>query len=155
MTGWLIFLAVILLIGALPVGASLKYDSDGPAVRLAIGPVKLLLFPRTQKEKKEKKEKPQKRLKNSKKTEEVVPDGPPEGAPSKKLEKPKQTGGSITDFLPLLDVALDLLAGLKDRLRVDLLRLQLVMAADDPADLAVNYGRAQAAGAALLAKLNE
>lgn len=152
MTGWLIGLAVIALIAAVPVGATVQYDADGPAVRLIIGPVTILLYPRPQKGKKKKSEKQDK---NQKKAEDPVPVGPPEGAPAKKLKKPKEKGGSITDFLPLLDVALDLLAGLKDRLRVNLLRLHLVMAADDPADLAINYGRAQAAGAALLAKLNE
>ena len=153
MTGWLIFLGVIVLIAVFPVGISAQYDADGPAAGVMAGPIRIQLYPRPKKEKKENKTKKQK--KNAEKAEESLPDGPPPGAPSKKPEKPKKKGGSLTDFLPLLDVALDLLADLKDKLRVDLLRLHLVMAADDPADLAMNYGRAQAAGAALLAKLNE
>ena len=158
MKGWLIFLGILLAIGLLPVGASVRYDESGPLVKLLLGPVKILLFPRPKKEKKtaqkddttpkEKKTKPEPAVK-----EEPVPEGPPEGAPSKKLEKPKK-GGSLLDFLPLVDVVMDMLSSLVGRLRVNYLQLHLILAGDDPADLAINYGRAQAAGATLLAQLN-
>ena len=57
-------------------------------------------------------------------------------------------------FFLFLDVVLDMLSGLRHRLRVNFLQLRLTMAGDDPSDLAVNYGRAQAAGAVLMAQLN-
>ena len=162
MKGLLIFLGIITLIGILPVGASVLYDEAGLAVKLLLGPLKILLLPRPKKEKKEKKQKdpkpktqkvPQPRSDTPSPAAEPIPDGPPEGAPAKKLEKPKK-GGSLTDFLPLADVALDMLASLIGRLRVNFLRLHLILGSGDPADLAINYGRAQAAGATLLAKLN-
>ena len=53
--GWLITLGILTLLAVLPVGVSVKYDSDGPLVRLIVGPIKMTLFPRPQKEKKPKK----------------------------------------------------------------------------------------------------
>lgn len=154
MTGWLIFLGILVAIAVLPVGASVRYDESGPLVRVLLGPVKILLYPRATKEKTPKqKDKKPKQKKSADQEEDAVPDGPPEGAPSKKLDKPKK-GGSLLDFLPLVDVVMDMLSGLAGRLRVNYLQLHLILAGDDPADLAVNYGRAQAAGAALLAQLN-
>lgn len=152
MTGWLIFLGIMLLVAAFPVGASVRYDEDGLLVRLILGPIRLLLYPRP-KRAGEVERKPADKSKKAFQKKERSPDGPPAGAPHKDLPKPKM-GGSLVDFLPLLDVAVDMLSGLGSRLRVNYLQLRLTMAGDDPCDLAVNYGRAQAAGAALLAQLN-
>lgn len=152
MTGWLIFFGILGLIAMIPVGALVCYDAQGFRASVIAGALKIQLFPRKKagdKPKKEKKQKP-----DPKPAEEPLPEGKPEGAPSKDLGKPDD-GGSLLDFLPLLDVALDMLASLVGRLRVNELRLRLTLAGDDPCDLAVNYGRAQAAGAALMAKLNE
>lgn len=159
MTGLMIFLGICFLIGMIPLGVSVVYDEDGTVVRVIAGPLKLLVFPRPKKAKKETPPKPaaeeakkEQKAKKSKQTDDI-PDGPPDGAPSKKLPKPKQ-GGSMLDFIPLVDVAVDMLSGLGRRLRVNTLQLRLTMAGDDPCDLAVNYGKAQAAGAALLAQLD-
>ena len=156
MNGWLIFLGILAAIAVIPVGASVRYDESGAVVKLLIGPVKLHLLPRpkngTQSSQKAVKSDKEKQAEADAK-EEPIPDAPPEGAPTKKLAKP-QKGGSLADFLPLVDVALDMVSGLVGRLRVKFLRLHLTLGGHDPADLAVNYGRAQAAGAALLAQLN-
>lgn len=160
MTGWLIFLGIIAATAIMPVGASVRYDETGPEAKLIIGPLKILLFPRLKKEKKinvnqADKSKKKTSAESSQPTQEPIPDGPPEGAPVNPNPKPKEKkGGSLTDFLPLVDVAIDMLNGLKNRLRVNYLQLRLIMAGNDPADLAINYGRAQAAGAALLAQLD-
>ena len=74
------------------------------------------------------------------------------GEKQKPFPKPK-TGGSWTDFLPLVRIGLDLLNDFRRKLRVNELKLHLTMAADDPCDLAVNYGRMNASLAALLAQL--
>lgn len=152
MRGLLIFLGIVFLIAILPVGASVQYDASGAQAKLIVGPVKILLYPRPKKEKKKdgKEEKPQKK----KKKKEEDPDGPPKGAPKNPRPKEEQKGGSWKDFLPLVEVAKDMLVGLKNRLRVNYLQLRLIMAGDDPCDLAINYGRAQAAGAAVLAQLD-
>ena len=146
--GWLIALAVIVLLAILPLGASVLYDEDGPRVRILAGPLKIQVFPLKKKKKnKPRKAKSQKQKKPKKAAAETAPAEKPNPAP-----KPK-SGGSWTDFLPLVRIALDLLNDLRRKLRVDHLKLHLTMAADDPCDLAVNYGRMNASLAGLIAQL--
>ena len=142
--GWLIFLAILVLLAILPLGASVLYDADGPRVRIVAGPVKIQVFPMKKKPKKDKpkKEKPKKEQKKPAQA----------GEEQKPFPKPK-TGGSWTDFLPLIQVVLDLLNDLRRKLRVNELKLHLTLAGDDPCDLAVNYGRMNASLAALIAQL--
>ncbi len=144
--GWLIALAVLVLLAILPLGASVLYDEDGPRVRVVAGPLKIQVFPLKKKPKKNKPkaEKPKKDKKPKK--------AAPEGEKPEPFPKPK-TGGSWTDFLPLVRVALDLLNDLRRKLRVDHLKLHLTLAGDDPCDLAVNYGRMNASLATLIAQL--
>lgn len=123
--GWLIALAVIVLLAVLPLGASVKYDSGGLLVRLIAGPARITLFPRKKKDKKEKKPKKQKKP-----------------APKMEAAPKEKTGGKLTDFLPLVQVALDFLGDFRRKLRVNRLEMKIIMAGGDPCDLAVNYGRA-------------
>ena len=147
--GWWIALAVIVLLAVLPLGASVRYEETGFSAWLLIGPGKLRLYPA---KKKEKPEKPEKKKQPAKQP-------PAESETAKQARKkadrmlaPK--GGSWTDFLPLVRVGLDFLGDLRRKIRVRDLELQLMMAGDDPCDLAVNYGRANAAMGALLAGLD-
>ena len=55
---------------------------------------------------------------------------------------PEEKGGSWTDFLSLIPVVLDFLSDFRRKLRVNRLEMKLILAADDPCDLAINYGRA-------------
>lgn len=72
----------------------------------------------------------------------------------KPREEPKEeSGGSWTDFLSLVPIVFDFLGDFRRKLRVDRLELKLIMAADDPCDLAINYGRAWAALGNLLPQL--
>ena len=142
--GWLIFLAILVLLAILPLGASVLYDEDGPRVRIVAGPVKIQVFPMKKKPKKDKPKK-EKTKKEQKKPARA-------GEEQKPFPKPK-TGGSWTDFLPLVQVVLDLLNDLRRKLRVNHLLLHLTLAGDDPCDLAVNYGRMNASLAALIAQL--
>lgn len=154
--GWLITLGILTLLAVLPVGVSVKYDSDGPLVRLIVGPIKMTLFPRPKKEKKPKIEK--KKAENQTETPEPVKKQAQTNAGPSPAEKPKEqkkSGGKLTDFLPLVRTALDFLGDFRRKLRVDLLELKLVMAAEDPCDLAVNYGRAWAAVGNLMPKLEK
>ena len=64
-------------------------------------------------------------------------------------------GGSLTDFLPFVKLALDFLNDFRKKLRIDNLELKLILAADDPCDLAVNYGRTWAAVGNLLTALDQ
>ena len=143
--GWIIFLAILVLLAVLPLGASVLYDEDGPRVRIVAGPMKFQVFPMKKKPKKAKKAKKEASPKKPKKQKAAADSQKP-------FPKPK-TGGSWTDFLPLVQVALDLLNDLRRKLRVNELKLHLTMAGDDPCDLAVNYGRMNASLAALIAQL--
>lgn len=59
----------------------------------------------------------------------------------------------MEDFLPLVKVALDLLGDLRRKLRLNRLEIKLILAGDDPCDLAVNYGRAWSALGNLIPQL--
>ena len=141
MMGWIIALLILFLLAILPLGASVLYDEDGPRVRIVAGPVKIQVFPM---KKKAKKDKPKKEAKKKPAKAEK---------PAKKPAPKPKSGGSWTDFLPLVRIALDLLNDLRRKLRVNELKLHLTMAGDDPCDLAVNYGRMNASLAALIAQL--
>ena len=139
--GWIIALLILFLLAILPLGASVLYDEDGPRVRIVAGPVKIQVFPMKEKTKKDKPKKEAKK-KPAK-----------EGKTAKKPAPKPKSGGSWTDFLPLVRIALDLLNDFRRKLRVNELKLHLTMAGDDPCDLAVNYGRMNASLAALIAQL--
>lgn len=138
MMGWLIAFMIVFLLAILPLGASVKYNSDGPLVRIIAGPVRVKVFPVKKKEKKEKKPKEKKQKKEKPKT-----DG--QQTMEKPKEEKKEKGGSLLDFLPLVRVGLDLLNDFRWKLRLNRLELKLILAANDPADLGLNYGRAWAA----------
>lgn len=135
--GWLIALGVLTLIAILPVGVSARYDESGPYVAVIAGPLRIPVFPIKKKEKKEKKEKPKKIKKQT------------SAKPAAKQKKQPSKGGSLSDFLPIVDRVLDFLTGFGRRLRVKHLYLKLILAGADPSDLAVNYGR----GCALMGNL--
>lgn len=147
--GWIIAFAILFLLAILPLGASVLYDEDGPVVRVVAGPLKIKVFPL---KKKPKKDKPKKEKKPKKEAAPEAPAGT-QPAPEKRKVPKQKKGGSILDFLPLVNVALDLLNDLRLKLRVDHLKLHLTMAADDPCDLAIHYGRMNASVAGLLTQL--
>ena len=137
--GWLITLGILVILAWLPLGATVRYNDQGVALKLIAGPVRIPILPKKkaqEKEKPKKEEKPKKRQSVAKKTE----------APKPQEEK----GGPVTDFLPLVQTALDLLNAFRKKLRINHLYLKLIMASDDPCDLAVNYGKANAAMGNLL-----
>ena len=152
--GWLITLGIVFLLAVIPLGIRIRYNSEGMVLKIIAGPVKITLLPRPKKEKKEKKKKEPKK-KDTPAEEENLPKPPqPPKAPKKKKAKGEK-GGSLTDFLPLVKVALDFLGDFRRKLRLDNLYLRLILAADDPCDLAVNYGRAWAAVGNLIPQLEK
>lgn len=126
--GWLIALGVIAALSILPLGIIARYQGAGPLVQAHIGPIPITLYPAKKK----------KKAAAKKKT-----------APQKKTTgagKKKKTGGSITDFWPLVKVALDFLEEFfREKLRVNRLELKIILAGGDPCDLAINYGKYWAA----------
>ena len=127
--GWLIALGVLALIAILPVGVSAIYDAGGPQVCVIAGFMRISVFPRQKREKKPKET--EKKQMSSK--------------PAVKKKTAPKSGGSIFDFLPLVDTVLDFLSAFRRKLRINHLQMKLILAGDDPAALAQNYGRAWAA----------
>lgn len=140
MTGWLIALGIVFLLAILPLGVLVKYNADGPLVRIIAGPVRITVFPLKKKEKKPKKEETSQKA-ELKKQEKAAKKA---AAKEKKKNEPEK-GGRVLDFLPLAKLALDFLGDFRRKLRIDRLELKLIMAGGDPCDLALNYGRAWAA----------
>ena len=145
--GWLIFLAILIGLGCLPLGVRLRYDEDGPLAAVLLGRLPIVLYPLpgwlkklTSREKKDGEKKPKKeKPKKEKPPKDTVGEGP--------------QGGSWKKFLPLVRLGLHFLGDFRRKLRVNRLVLRLTLAGDDPCDLAVNYGRAWAAVGNLLAAM--
>ena len=153
--GWLITLLILVLLAVIPLGVSIVYDEDGALVRVIAGPVKIKVYPAPKKDKKPKKEKRAKKEKKqpkAKKQSESSAKTEPATNAEPQPQK-KKRGGPITDFLPLVKVLLKFLDGFRRKLRLNVLELKLIMAADDPCDLAVNYGKAWAAVGNLMPQL--
>ena len=154
--GWLITLGVVLFLAVLPLGVHITYDSQGALVRVIAGPVKFTVFPMPKKEKKEKEKKESGKAEPAPaSTAEKLPQPPKAPAPPKETKPKEPTGGSFLDFLPLVKLAFDFLGDFRRKLRLNHLYLKLVMAADDPCDLAVNYGRTWAAVGNLMPRLEK
>ena len=128
--GWLIAFGVLALIAMVPIGVSALYDEEGPRVSVIAGLIRIRVFPVKKKQKKEK-EKPKENKPKSKKTSKST---------NQKQEK-KKKGGSIHDFLPIIDLLLDFLAAFGRKLRVNQLELKLILGGPDPCDLVENYGK--------------
>ena len=139
MGGW-ITLGVLALLTILPLGVRIRYDAQGPLVKLIVGPVKLTVYPRPKKEKKSPKKEIAKSASADVQPEEPLLPDPPQPPPVPKKEK-KPSGGSLTDFLPFIKLGLDFLGDFRRKLRVNHLYLRLILASSDPCDLAVNYGK--------------
>lgn len=151
--GWWIFLGIMVLLLILPLGVSLFYDAAGTRIRVIAGPIRFTIFPGKKKEKAEKpKQEPAEQTKDAGPTEasaaqpkkQALPEAPK--PPKAKEEKKEASGGSLMDFLPLVELALKFVGDFFHKtLHIDVLYVKLTMAGDDPADLAINYGRAWAA----------
>lgn len=142
MMGWMIALGGLVLLGFVRIGIRARYDADGPLVQLLLGFLKIKLVPGKKKSGKDdegRKDKPTKSVQQKK--EDKLPTEPPAAPNNQK----KKSGGPVTDFLPLVRVALDFLGDFISRIQVRELYLKLTLAGDDPCDLAINYGRAWAA----------
>lgn len=134
--GWLIALGVLILLALLPVGISARYDSCGARAYFKLGPIRFRL------------------------TLNDKDDDEHEGALKRKKKPAKRSddeqteqGGLLEQFRPLLRSVLDFLCELRLRIRVKRLELKVILAGDDPCDLAINYGRAWAALGNLMPQL--
>ena len=143
--GPLIALGILVLLVALPLGVRVRYDADGPLVKLLAGPVKLTLYPGNVASKKKKTKKEEK---------EPAPSTNPTPK-ARKQEVKKGKGGAWQDFLPLVKTALAFLGDFRRKLRINDLYCRLILAGDDPCDLAVHYSEGWTAMGNLLAALEK
>ena len=130
--GWLIAAGVLLLLLVLPVGVRGIYDAAGFVLDVILGPVRIRVYPAS----KDSVQKPQKQ--KAGKTEK---------------SKEKKSGGSLSDFKPLVRLILTVLNEFRQKLRVSCLELQLVLAGTDPCDVSLLYGRAWAIVGSILPQL--
>ena len=142
--------AIVLILAVLPLGVCIRYNDAGFLLKVIAGPLKITVFPRKRKQKKQKKKPDQvkkgQQIESSASEEE--PPRPPEAQPEQ-----KEKGGSLTRFLPLIKLGLRFLGDFRRKLRLDNLYVRLILAGDDPCDLAVNYGRIWAAVGNLMPQL--
>jgi len=117
MIGWLIFLAVLLLVLWTPCGIYARYSSAGSAAELIIGPLRINLI--GSHKKKGKKTKQNKFESNA----------------SVKSKK------KISDFGPIANLIFDFLSDFRRRLRINDLQFKLILAGSDPCDLSIRFGR--------------
>ena len=139
--GWLITLGILVLLAILPLGAAVRYNSEGLVLKLIAGPLRIGILPKKKKEPKEETKEPKKKTAKTKKPAQ------------KPVDKPKEKGGPVTDFLPIVQTVLQLLNSFRKKLRIKRLEMKLILAGDDPCDLAVNYGKAWAALGNLMPQL--
>ena len=145
----LVILAVLVLIGCIPVGVDAAYGEGGVLLSAKIGLFRLQILPaKPKKTKKPKKPKQQKPAASS--APSAAPDAPAEPAAKKKLALP----GGLNGILRLVNLALSTLGDLRRKLRVEELTLHVTFAGDDPADAALHYGQAWAAVGALMPALD-
>lgn len=130
--GWLIALAVLVLLASIPLGVQVQYDSSGFVLRIIAGFLRFVVIPFPKRKKKPKKEPAQSAPKK-------------EAKPAQAPPPAEKNGGRLQDFLPFVRVLLDFMNQFRKKLRINHLQLKLILAGEDPCDLAVNYGRAWAA----------
>ena len=145
----LVILAVLVLIGCIPVGVDAAYGEGGVLLSAKIGFFKLQILPAKPK-KPEKPKKPKQQKPAASSAPSAAPDAPAEPAAKKKLALP----GGLNGILRLVNLALSTLGDLRRKLRVEELTLHVTFAGDDPADAALHYGQAWAAVGALMPALD-
>ena len=150
--GWLITLGILALLAGMPLGISVCYDSAGVLVKVIAGFLRIQVVPAKNKTgNKDKAEKKSKPVTAEEKT--AIQTKVQKQATAE--EKTVTKGGSAMDFMPLVQLALEFLGSFTRKLRVKRMELRIVLAGEDPCDLAVNYGKAWAALGNLWPRLEE
>ena len=125
--------AVLVLLGQIRLGCSVEYSAQGPKVWVHAGILRLCVFPMKKKKPVDTSEKNKKTKKKQKKTPQTEP-----------LSTTQKLGGALAYIQRLLPIVLQALSQFKKKLKVDVLRLEMISGAKDPADAAFRYGQASA-----------
>lgn len=126
---WLIVLGILFFVAFVPVFARFSYDEKGYRLSLLWGFIPIKRLPR-KKHQNHKKKKP------------------------KDKTSSESSGGKLSELIPIIKIGCGFLNALRKKLKLKL-ELNVVMAGDDPCDLAINYGRAWAATGSLIPLLEE
>ena len=149
--GWLAALAILTAIGLIPVGVSLTCENSDFLIKLRV-----LMFsfdlPRGKK-KKEGAVQPEAEKKEKKHPQKPEPE--PEPEPETKPAAAPRQKHSLKDYLPFVHLAFDFLGSLRKKLRIEKLWAKVILAGEDPCDLAVLYGRTWAGVSTLMGNLNQ
>lgn len=124
--GWLIALAILILLAFLPLGLSARWDAHGSILELRVGFLRVYV--------EEDKNQPEGKRKKSVKK---ITTG------RKEIEKTEE-GGLLSELLPDFRDQLYFLNELRKKLWVKKLVVRLTLGGEDPCDLAMQYGRANA-----------
>lgn len=116
-------IAVLLLLSLIRVGARVEYDESGLTLFVKVCGISVRVFPMKKKERA--------RRVRGEKMEETGPAG--------------KKGGSFELVKELLPVVVDALGGLKRRISIDEIQIDLLWSLSDPAACAVGFGAAHAA----------
>lgn len=133
MTGLKILAGVVLtlfLLSLVRLGGGVKYSQDGLYVRLRVGRLSFLVYPRRKKEKREPPKAPKEK---------------PGEKPKQEPEKEREYGGPLELVKRYLPLVCEAAGELKRKIRVDTLWLELTMAGENAAAAAMAYGYANMA----------
>lgn len=136
MIGWLITAVILILLWFLPLGVRVIYNQNGVFADLLIGLIPVRVYPGKKGSVEESKSK-----------------DPASKGKKQKAKKEDQSGGSYKDFVPLIKMIAAFLGDFRRKLVIKRLQMKLVLAGDDPCDLAVSYGNSWAAVGSLFPQL--
>ena len=151
--GWLIALAVLTVIGMIPLGVSARYDGKAD-LKVKIGLLSLTI-PLGKKKTEEKKDKPSPKEPDPLEEKFREQDQKLQAEEKKAQKKEKKKPADLKIYLPFVKLGIDFLGSLRRKLRIEKLWLNVILAGQDPCALAVNYGRAWAGASALMGNLNQ
>lgn len=137
--GWLIAFAILFMLSVLPLGVQVYYQNNQLKASVVLGVLRVGVYPLP------------KRLRRQKTGAKANPSDTVKEEPKKQPSEENKT--DFTAFYPFIKLGLDFLDAFRRKLRINQLDVKVIMAGDDPCDLAIIYGRAQAAAVNLIAVL--
>lgn len=166
MSGWgicALVVVILFLLGQIRLGVDGTYSEEGPQLKLRLGLIRLLVFPRTPKPCKPKKQKRSSASQAEKPAAETAKQ-PTSGAaqsaqPEQTAQKPVGGTMQLNTLLrlgrELAPLALEAVGSFWKKLVMDQLELSITVGSADPADAAMLYGQLNAAMGALWQSLNQ
>lgn len=136
---WIVTGVLLVLLAVMPIRIMIGYSMQAVSLRLRIGFLTFSILPHKTKANKKKKDK------------ETNQSDKPVTTHTKQGKNKQKTG--VKEYLPILRIVLDLLLRLRSKLVMKQLKFVLILSGDDPCDLAVLYGRTQAAAAVLFGQI--